>query len=500
MAIVNDPDIYRFLKASSLERFNLILDDQIASKLTTFLGKSSYDDLRGIAAKALAARKQSLSISIPPNLIFIPGVMGSLLLSSKKGGVWWIDARTRHHIKDLRLALGGEKDADPAAIILPCTVDITYEPFFSAVVERDDFNHEVFAYDWRKPIELSGNALRDKINETYVNNGNEPVNIVAHSMGGLVLRAALMKYPDDIWSKINRIAFVGTPHYGSAAISGYLKNHLWGFELLAILGIYLDRDTFRSLWGVLNLLPAPRGVYPGTRPHDSVSWQSGTPKDLYLHPCANFNMYKASEWDLGLDAEQTEELQRALDATARFHQELYDAHNKLNQEQRERMAVIAGVGYETLFRLAYNEKFWGLWTEMKKNKTRIPNDPHRDGDGRVPVASAALENVGEIRYVKGIHGELPMIPEVYNDVFRWLKKESMKLPDTPNGALKSHLAGGIPSSDAPHLTQLTTANPATADPGYWNLDVVSLSEERCAEIEEQLDREMLPAFNRVRLL
>jgi pimeloyl-ACP methyl ester carboxylesterase len=500
MTIVNDPDIYRFLKASTLDRFNLILDDKVASKLTTFLGKSSYDELKGIAAKALATRKQHLSISIPPNLIFIPGVMGSLLLSSKKGGLWWIDARARHHIKDLRLAPGGEKDADPAAVILPCTVDITYEPFFSAVVEREDFNHEIFAYDWRKPIELSSTALRDKISEAYVKNGNEPVQIVAHSMGGLVIRAALMKYAEDLWPKIDRIAFVGTPHYGSPAISGYLKNHLWGFELLAILGLYLDRDTFRSLWGVLNLLPAPRGIYPGTRPQDSASWQSGTPKDPYLHPCANFDMYQASDWDLGLSAEQTDELQKALDATARFHRELYDAHNKLGQEQRDRMAVIAGVGYETLFRLAYQEKFRGLWTKMEKIKALITNDPHRDGDGRVPVASAALENVGELRYVKGVHGDLPMIPEVYNDVFRWLNKESMKLPATPNEALKSHLAGGIPTSDAPHLTQLTTANPATADPGYWSLDAVPLSEERSAEIEEQLDREMLPAFNRVRLL
>jgi pimeloyl-ACP methyl ester carboxylesterase len=100
-------------------------------------------------------------------------------------------------------------------------------------------------------------------------NGGREIHLVAHSLGGLMVRSALMQHTADMWPRIGKIVFVGTPHYGAPAIAGYLKNHLWGFELMAVLGQYLSRATLRSLWGVIGLLPAPRGIYPGTRDNDS---------------------------------------------------------------------------------------------------------------------------------------------------------------------------------------------------------------------------------------
>src|SRR5215204_1076787 len=323
---MNDRDIRNFLTASTFDRYGMAVDDRLAPKLKVYFGGAAYQELRDLAAKALETRsKRHLAPEIAPNLIFVPGVMGSLLMSSKMGGIWWIDARTRKHIDDLKLAPGGQKDADPAVGLLSCAVDTTYEPFFAAINERGDFNHEIFAYDWRKPLELSAGALRDKVNETYANNGSERVHLVAHSMGGLMVRAALWRHGAEMWPKIDRVIFLGTPHYGSAAIAGYLKNHLWGFELMALLGLYLSRDTFRSLWGVLGMLPAPRGIYPGTRHNDPEPWTGGKAGDPYVHPCANFDMYDAKEWNLGLSTEQTDQLQNALDHAAHFHRELYES-------------------------------------------------------------------------------------------------------------------------------------------------------------------------------
>ena len=169
-------------------------------------------------------------------------------------------------------------------------------------------------------------------------------------------------------------------------------------------------------------------------------------------------MYDAEQWKLELSAEQSTNLQKVLDGAKEFHREVSEKHESLKQEQRDRMAVIAGVGYETLFRLAYEQKFWGLWTRTQKVTGRAAGDPHREGDGRVPVASAALENVGDTRYVKGVHGDLPMIAEVYEDVFRWLKGKDMALPDTPQGALQGHLGGETGVSAAPSLTRVTNVN------------------------------------------
>jgi pimeloyl-ACP methyl ester carboxylesterase len=503
----NDPDIDKFLKAAPADQYHMALDDALSPKLEAYLGPGAYRELRDIAADTLKTKKGHLAVSAPPNMIFVPGVMGSML-TSRLSGVWWIDARARDYINELRLAPDGKADIKPEYGITPFNVDITYMPFLAAVDRREDFNYELFPYDWRKPLAASADALRDKLNQTYDKNGKQPVHLVAHSMGGLLVRAMLVAaeragQADEVWSKIGRIIFVGTPHYGSPAIAGYLKNHLWGFELLALLGLYLDRNTFRSLWGVISMLPAPHGVYPGTRPNDKNPWAGGDPDDPYPHPCANFDMYDAGEWKLELDDEQTDYLQKVLDGAKQFHQEIYESHQRLKQERRDRMAVIAGVGQKTLFRLAYNKGFWGYWKETDKETGRIEGDPHRDGDGRVPVASAALEKVGQVRYVKGVHGDLPMIREVYEDVFRWLKNDPddpMRLPDSPKGALKKHLGGAAGQSVAPNLTRaVVAASPAAPadDPGLWNLE---LDQQHYNQLKTLLDAEQLPAFNKIRLL
>lgn len=493
---INDPVVENFLNAAPAEKFRLALDDALEPNLRGYLGPEAYDELRRLASGRAAAMKGHLRFNDPPNIVFIPGVMGSLL-SSRRGGVWWVDARARNYINELRLSPDGTSDIKAEYGVKPFQVDISYMPFFAAVDAHDDFNFESFPYDWRKPLSASAAALRDLVNRLYRENGDEPVHVVAHSMGGLMLRAALAEHGDEMWPRLDRIVFVGTPHYGSPSIAGYLKNHLWGFELMSLLGLYLDRATFRTLWGVIGMLPAPRGIYPGTRAGDPRPWAGGGDDDPYVHPCANFDMYDAGQWRLGLDAQETDALQRVLDGAREFHRRLHESHDALKQEQRDRMAVIAGVGYETLFRLSYEKRFWGMWEHTAKETARVPGDPHRDGDGRVPVASAALDNVGNTRYVRGVHGDLPMMPEVYEDIFRWLSKEEMKLPGTPHDALGGHLGGTAPAPDAPNLTRVTAADDAAGDPGFWKPEP---DPRRLEQYKALLESEQLPAFNKIRLL
>jgi len=109
------------------------------------------------------------------------------------------------------------------------------------------------------------------------------------------------------------------------------------------------------------------------------------------------------------------------------------------------MLMVAGAGCKTLFRLQYTSKLGGLWESMDKITDRIPGDPNRDGDGRVPLASAQLSRI-RMRYVEGVHGSLTNIPAVYSDVFRWLKGEPLtQLAQTPEDALGGHLAAPLPA-------------------------------------------------------
>lgn len=479
----------RFLAAEFRERLDLVLDPTNSVGMRDWLGDQDIDEYMRLAEVVDAGH---LSSGPNPNLIFVPGIMGSLLTSRGLGGVWWIDARSRGHINDLRLGSDGLTDADPRADVAPLAIDMQYEGFFAAVFGTELFRHASFPYDWRKPPWVITDQFRDKVFHVSEGSGREPVHIVAHSMGGLVVRAALMRHP-ELWSRIGRIVFLGTPHYGSPAIAGYLKNHLWGFDLLSLLGLYLDRQTFRSLWGVISLLPAPSGIYPGTRTGNTVlSAPAGTP----AHPCANFDMYDVGAWKLDLDEDSRIRLQAILNGVADFHRDLLEWHLSLDQEARDRMAVIAGVGYKTLFRVAYKKSFGFLWEHMDRVTTREPGNVHREGDGRVPLASADLEQVGETRYVAAEHGRLPTVPAVYGDVFRFLSGREMQLATSPEMALSQHLADEDLDSVTPGLVGSRSGR-TVDDPGYLDFDAVSDS--TLSVLQDALGSDQLPEFAKLRV-
>ena len=496
---MTDP-VLTFLKADTRQRAELLADTAIAAAVRQYLGPAAFIEFEHISQSA--PLQDHLSVKSPTNLIFVPGVMGSLLQSETKFGVWWLDVRARNHLDDLGLSPDGLSDLDPDNQISAFNVDIGYEKFGQAVLARDDFGHRFFAYDWRKMYSQNSSALRDLILSTYQKNGNKPVHLVAHSMGGLMVRSTLKQFGDDLWPVLGRIAFIGTPHCGSVSIAGYLKNHLWGWEQLAALGFFLSRKTFRSLWGVLSLLPAPVGVYPGTRPNDNPKWTPAKSSgNFYPHPCANFNLYKAEDWKLDLTPSETIDLQVILDGVSTFHRELHAWHHDpadLLQENCDRMLMVAGVGIKTLFRLEYTDGW--LWDGMNKITDLEPGDPHHDGDGRVPLASATLRRV-TMRYVKGVHGGLTNIPAVYNDVFRWLKNQPMtELADSPQAAQGAHLAAAQTVSATPHLDG--TARTADDDPGYYDLGPPTLDGKPLDKeaADAALASGRFPDFNLVRIL
>jgi hypothetical protein len=228
-------------------------------------------------------------------------------------------------------------------------------------------------------------------------------------------------------------------------------------------------------------------VYPGTR--------AGGPGNS-AHPCANFDLYDAKEWRLDLDAAATARLQTILDGVATFHREMYHWHNdpaQMTQDRCDKILMVAGVGYKSLFRMEFVDRLGGLWTSMVKTTSRVEGDPDRDSDGRVPLASAQLERV-RLKYVKGVHGGLTNISAVYTDVFRWLREEPMSLlADTPEDALGGHLAAATSDSDAPHLDGSARAH--DDDPGYLDMEATVST-----DLEERAADGLMPGFNLLKIL
>ncbi|HKO96461.1 MAG TPA: alpha/beta hydrolase [Pyrinomonadaceae bacterium] len=466
----------KFLTADYESQFELLSDPEINAEVKSWMGADAF---REFVSNDLDVRHLGAG---PKNIVFVPGVMGSTLQSDGLGGVWWLDiARARDKLNQLKLKDDGTGDVDEDAEIKPGAVDLSYVPFRKAVATSKDFGGSVhFPFDWRKSMRSSADILRDSILTTHDEYGKK-VHLVGHSMGGLMIRTALMIHGKELWPKVDRIVFIGTPHYGSASIAGYLKNHLWGWEALAVLGMFLSRETFRTMRGVLSLLPAPAGIYPGTRNGEE-------------HPCANFDMYDAKAWKLELDAAATANLQNILDEVRQFYTDLHQWHDSLLQEYKDRMLMIAGVGQETLFRLEFDDAFWGLWERTKKITDRIPCEPNREGDGRVPLASGQLEDV-TTRYVKGEHGGLPNIPAVTQDVLAWLTGDSLKLATTCQGALGGHLSAEEESSATPSLDGSGVVG------RFRDLqDYEKPTAEFKAKIEAELDAGKMPHINLVKIL
>lgn len=98
-----------------------------------------------------------------------------------------------------------------------------------------------FPYEWRESNIFTAGLLRDKINEVQEICGCEKVDLVAHSMGGLVARYYIQSglYEDDV----DQLIFLGTPHLGSVnsyltweggefapSATGWITNHIFSTE------------------------------------------------------------------------------------------------------------------------------------------------------------------------------------------------------------------------------------------------------------------------------
>ncbi len=70
--------------------------------------------------------------------------------------------------------------------------------------------------DLRKYVD----SLHQALDQTYANNQQQPVHLLAHSMGGLVCRMLLQHYPEDK-NRIRSIITLGTPHHGTQAIGDF---------------------------------------------------------------------------------------------------------------------------------------------------------------------------------------------------------------------------------------------------------------------------------------
>lgn len=158
--------------------------------------------------------------------IFVHGYKGAFLATADGELAWLTPGQAfSHGEKSLALPFEGQRDTPPRygpltvvgpmtkLTIVPLAIEETlYLPFIEWGKDHLP-GFMVFAYDWRQDIRSSAEKLCTRIESL---GPNRRVNIVAHSMGGLVTLHCLRHGPPGAREAVKHVVFAGTPFKGSA--------------------------------------------------------------------------------------------------------------------------------------------------------------------------------------------------------------------------------------------------------------------------------------------
>ncbi len=231
-------------------------------------------------------------------IIIIPGVLGSELINQHtKEKVWFSVGRSKEDDMRLPIALDLKLSKDnlvPGDVLREVELKLlpdqkvykqlidtlsTYGGYEEASWDEPPKNLEdkffVFAYDWRRDNVETARILIEKIEKLRAdtNNPQEKFNILAHSMGGLITRYAVMYGKTDLpsgqpvpnWSGenyFNKIFLFGVPNEGSVnALDTVLKGRssLGGSTNLPFVR-NLSSIDIATMPAIFQLLPHQRTV------------------------------------------------------------------------------------------------------------------------------------------------------------------------------------------------------------------------------------------------
>lgn len=318
--------------------------------------------LSGIGQNRAAPVRDGAAIERP--LIFVPGLLGSMLCRPGPDGtqtVVWGTAEAIGQFPTLALEPGSDT-IEPCGLIreisfLGVFSQTVYGPFVDRLLAagyREGETLFVFDYDWRLSVFDNARRLAAFIDETLP--GDSKVDIVAHSMGGLVARTYALA--EGGAPRIARMVSAGSPWRGSVQVFELLQNG-WGVSNFLLGGIENFRRTVLSFASLFDLMPSYDGC-------------CATP--------ATFNAANAAAWTglnwTGIDADGLPDLGRGL---ARQQQLLDILAQPLPAGIDE--ALVIGVDQRT-------PQQFDL--EAGQGAARLEVVTSWDGDGTVPGDSARL--------------------------------------------------------------------------------------------------------------
>ncbi|MFT4102112.1 MAG: hypothetical protein QM674_13950, partial [Burkholderiaceae bacterium] len=190
-----------------------------------------------------------------PVVVVLPGIMGSHLYVDEKDHVW---------LDHLDIVAGGLEKIEFGASGV--TARELFETSYGALCKELSSSHVVcrFPYDWRQPLDVLGKQLGDYL-AGLLRDTTQPIRIIAHSMGGLVVRACIAERKavmDELLGRDGaRLLMCGTPHQGAHSMVENLIGKGDTLRMLVRLDLKHDMqqvlDIVAGFRGALQLLPKP---------------------------------------------------------------------------------------------------------------------------------------------------------------------------------------------------------------------------------------------------
>lgn len=336
---------------------HLLVSGEHARELIAYFGEREYDALTQLAREAQRAQP----LPDAPRVYIVPGIMGSQLgllrPAPLPNDVLWIDPVDISHGNLGLLKLPGEVQIVPLGVVLFTYLRLKLH---LRIAGLDPVFHD---YDWRLGVDTLGQQLAERLSAEQGR-----VMIVAHSMGGLVTRAALA-CPGT--AHVERVVLLGTPNSGS----------------------YAPLQALRGVYAVVRKLARLASVEQSA---ESLASQvfSTFPSLYHLLPPTGFDdaldVLDASAWPATGPQPQQSLLASARGLAARL------------APADERFTNVIGVGQETV-------------TRVRKLRNEFVYTITRHGDGTVPFACAALPGA-RAYYTTVPHSELARATEVAHAV------------------------------------------------------------------------------------
>jgi pimeloyl-ACP methyl ester carboxylesterase len=352
--------------ASDAAVFEALANGRCAASLREYFGAPAYAEL-----SALAAANKKAGKSRGPYVLILPGIMGSKLGGrmpragtrnvSRRSQVLWIDPLQIAAGRLTAMTLPSGVALEAMGVLLFSYAKLKLQLGLAGC------DADFYCYDWRRGVDELGAQLAARIAAD-----GRPVILVAHSMGGLVARAAARILPKRL---LRKLIMLGTPNHGSYAPVQALRGTYPFVRNMSTLdrkhsAEHLAQNVFCTFPGLYHMLPRRRPK--GIDLFDVRSWPSDGPAPS----------------------------SRLLAAAAAAYDALAPADS--------RMVHIVGVNQETV-------------VDLRRSGAGFEYFMDRNGDGTVPLESARLPKL-KCLFVDESHADLANNPRVIQAIIDLVRR------------------------------------------------------------------------------